>query len=206
MKGQRALAQQMKERDQQSWQMYQDSVKRAETPSYAEAQREKELKAHTEWKEGHDYRKPPPGLVSVDYADPAARQRQREARLSTGDMGIFGLGNSAEANPTAVALAKTNMADEHDRDASSQYESDVRAEDQYQRTGNSNLLMAQDWARNSTLLGSAGNMSQSATNARIQTQPQSLLPAIVGGLFGAGSQLLMGSMGMGAGGGGGGGG
>lgn len=199
MKGANALAAQMKARDQQSWQMYQDSVKRAETPSFAEASREKELKDHTAWKEGRDYRKPPPGLVSVNYADPAARQRQREARMTTGDVGILGLGNSSDANPTAVALAKTNMADEYDRDAAGQYESDVRTEDQYQRTGNSNLLMAQDWARNSTLLGSAGNMSQSATRARIDTQPQSLLPAIVGGLFGAGSQLLMGSMGAGGG-------
>lgn len=180
----------MQQRDDLSWKMYTDSVARAETKSPAEMEREKELKAHTAWKEGKDYRKPPPGLVSVNYSDPAQRQAQRQARMSSADLGVFGLGNSSEANPTAVALAKQSQADEYDRDASSQYESDVRGEDQYQRTGNSNLLMAADWARNSTLLNSSSNMSQSATQARIQTQPQSLLPAIVGGLFGAGSALL----------------
>lgn len=180
----------MKERDDLSWKMYTDSVARAETKSPAEADKEKERAAHAAWKEGKDYRKPPPGLVSLNLSDPAERQAQRQARMSSADLGVFGLGNSAEANPTAVALAKQNQADEYDRDASSQYESDVRTEDQYQRTGNSNLLMAADWARNSTLLNSSSNMSQNATQARIQTQPQSLLPAIVGGLFGAGSAML----------------
>jgi hypothetical protein len=189
----------MQQRDDTSWKMYQDSVTRAEKPSFAEEQRQNELKAHTAWKEGKDYRKPPPGLISMNYADPAQRQAQRQARMSSADLGVFGLGNSADANPTAVALAKQNQADEFDRDASSQYEADVRGEDQYQRTGNSNLLMAQDWARNSTLLGTSASMSNNATQARIQTQPQSLLPAIVGGLFGAGSALL-GNPGMFAGG------
>jgi hypothetical protein len=189
IKGAKSLAKQMQQRDDTSWKMYQDSVTRAEKPSFAEEQRQNELKAHTAWKEGKDYRKPPPGLVSMNYADPAQRQAQRQARMSSADLGVFGLGNSADANPTAVALAKQNQADEYDRDASSQYESDVRGEDQYQRTGNSNLLMAQDWARNSTLLNTSASMSNNATQARIQTQPQSLLPAIVGGLFGAGSAL-----------------
>jgi hypothetical protein len=180
----------MKERDEQSWKMYTDSVARAETKSPAETDKEKERAAHMAWKAGKDYSKPPPGLVSMNYSDPAQRQAQRQARMSSADLGVFGLGNSAEANPTAVALAKQNQADEFDRDASSQYEADVRGEDQYQRTGNSNLLMAQDWARNSTLLNSSANMSNNTMNARIQAQPQSLLPAIVGGLFGAGSALL----------------
>lgn len=190
MKGQKTLAKQMKERDDLSWKMYQDSVARAEKPSFAEEQRQKELQAHTAWKEGKDYTKPPPGLVSLNYSDPAKRKEMRRARMSSADLGVFGLGNSAEANPTAVALAKQNIEDENDRDAAGQYEADVRAEDQYQRTGNSNLLMAQDWARNSTLLGTAAGMSQNAQAARIQAQPQSLLPAIVGGLFGAGSAML----------------
>lgn len=190
MKGQKALAKQMKERDEMSWRMYQDSVARAEKPSAAETDKEKERAAHMAWKAGGDFSKPPPGLVSMNYADPAKRQAQRQSRMSSADLGIFGLGNSSEANPTAMAMAKMNMEDEYDRDASSQYESDVRTEDEYQRTGNSNILMAQDWARNSTLLGSAANMAQSSQQARIQTQPQSILPAVVGGLIGAGSAFL----------------
>jgi hypothetical protein len=187
-KGQKALAKQMELDRQQRATQYEESRKEAKTPSYAESQREGELKAHNEYKAKKDYRKPPPGLISLNYADPAQRQRMRERMLNATPTGTAAWG--AEGNPTALALSRQNMQDTFDRDAASQYEGDLRAEDTYQRTGAADSLIAADWARKAGLLSNDASMLQFATQARIQTQPKSILPALLSaGLAGAGMVL-----------------
>lgn len=187
-KGQKALAAQMeKDRAQRSTE-YTESRADAKTPSYAEAAREKGLKEHDAWKGAKDYTKPPPGLISMNYADPAQRQRMRERTMNATPTGTAAWG--AEGNATAIGLAKQNMAAHQDEDAASQYESDVRAEDTYQRTGVADSLISADWARKASILGTDANMLQFATQARINTMPKSILPALVsGGLAAAGAAL-----------------
>jgi hypothetical protein len=188
MKGQKAMAKQMELDRQERSRQYNESREAAKKPSYAEEQRDTELRAHNAWKAGKDYRKPPPGLVSLNYADPAQRQRMRERMMNATPTGTAAWG--AEGNPTALALAKQNMADTFDRDAAGQYESDIRAEDTYQRTGAADSLIAADWARKAGLLSTDASMLQFATQARIQTQPKSILPALLSaGLAGAGMVL-----------------
>lgn len=192
MKGQRALASQMEADRVERSRQYNESRTAASTPSYSEAERERGHRAHNAWREAKDYTKPPPGLISMNYADPAQRQRMRERTMNATPTGTAAWG--AEGNATALGLAKENMRAHQDEDAASQYESDVRAEDTFQRTGVADSLIAQDWARRSSMLGVDANMQQFATQARIQTQPQSILPALIsGGLAAAGMALTGGA-------------
>lgn len=179
----------MKRRDDQYAQQYQAATTRAETPSAAEQQREQERSDHFAWKKAGDYRKLPPGLINIALADPAHERAKREMEFNAIGTGVFGMGAEG-ANPTAVALSKQNLADQNEREQASNYEAQVRAEDLYQRTDNSTSLMNMDFARNMGLLNTASGMSQFQTGARIQSMPQSLLPAIIsGGMAGLSAAL-----------------
>jgi hypothetical protein len=94
----------------------------------------------------------------------------RERVMGQAPTGAAALG--AAGNPTALALARENTLAHQDEDAASQYESDLRGEDLYQRTGNATGLMSLDFNRRMGLLSTASGMSQFQTGARIQTQPQ----------------------------------
>lgn len=187
-KGAKALAKQMETRDTEDRRRYDDAAARAEVKSPAELAREEEFSAHTAWKAGKDYTKPPPGLISMNYADPAQRARMRERTMNSTPTGTAAWG--AEGNATAIGLANQNMLAHQDEDAASQYESDVRSEDTYQRTGAADSLISQDWMRKSGLLANATGMSQFSTQSRIQTMPKSILPALIsGGLAAAGAAM-----------------
>lgn len=189
-KGNKALSEQMTARDKADRARYEDAAGKAETKGVAEQGREDEYVAHQAWKKTKDYTKPPPGLISMNYADPAQRQRMRERTMNSTPTGTAAWG--AEGNATAIGLAKQNMLAHQDEDAASSYESDVRAEDTYQRTGAADSLIASDWARKSGLLASASGMSQFGTQARINTQPKSILPALLSAGLGAAGTALSG--------------
>jgi hypothetical protein len=179
----------MQERDAADRKRYEEAATAAKEPSEAEKQKEGERKAYFDWKAKGDYRTPPPSLIALNYSDPAERQRQREMILNDPGSGIFGMG-AENANPTALAQQKANMKDEFDRDSAESYQADIRGEDSYQRTGNSNVLMNQDFARSMGLLSSASSMSQNSAQNRIQTQPQSILPGLLSAGIGAAGMFL----------------
>lgn len=169
---------------------YEESRADAKTISPEEQARKDELAAHNKWKAAKDYRTPPPGLIAMNYAAPAQRQRMRQATMNQLPIGLAAQG--AEGNPTALALATQNMADTQDRDQAESYEGDLRAEDQYQRTGNSDALISQDWMRKATLYGGAADMTKFATQARINTTPRSILPGLLAAGLGAAGTALSG--------------
>lgn len=169
----------------------QTAAAEAKVKGPVEEAREKEYLAHQQWKLGKDYRTPAPGMISLGYGDVAQRQRMRERAFNMADTGLSALGGGG--NATAQRMAKLNMADEFDefdRDSSQTYEGAVKAEDDYQRTGNSESLMARDFARK---MGIASLYSQNYNNAAqvwAQLRPQSLWPALIsGGLSGLSGAL-----------------
>lgn len=66
-----------------------------------------------------------PKDVFFNFADPAQRARQRELSYNQKGQGVFGLGNQA-ANPTALGLAKQNIAAHDAQDDATAYEGGVR--------------------------------------------------------------------------------
>lgn len=75
-----------------------------------------------DWIKKGDYTQRPKNLF-WNYADPAARQRQREMQMNAGPQGVSAFG--AGANPNLLALNKQNLHDEWARDTAGQYEQDV---------------------------------------------------------------------------------
>jgi hypothetical protein len=181
----------MKARDQQMAQQYQQQVTAAKEPSAAETQAEKDRKSYFDWRDKGDFTKPPPTLVGLSYGPSA--ERRRELERSATPTGIFGMGG-AYANPTALALAQQNMADTNANQDANAYQEAIGGEDTYQRTGNSQGLMAQDFARKMGLLNTTSGMTQFQTGARIQTQPQSILPMLLSGLIGGASAFATGGL------------
>lgn len=179
----------MRDRDKADRARYEEAAGKAKEPSEAEKQKEAERKAYFDWKGKGDYRTPPPSLIALNYSDPAERQRHREMMINDPGSGIFAMG-AENANPTALAAQKANMKDEFDRDSAESYQQDIRGEDTYQRTGNSTTLMNMDFARKMNLLTSASGKSDSSTQNRIQTQPQSILPGLLSAGLGAAGMFL----------------
>jgi hypothetical protein len=190
-KGNRALAQQMKERDAADRARYEAAAAKAEVPSAAESQLEKERKAYFDWKEAGDYRAPPPGLIGINYGPEA--QRRRAMEQTAVPTGAAGLG-AAYASPTALAMTRDYLGNVNAENDANAYQGALSGEDLYQRTGNSMGLMQADWARKSTLLGSSQNASQYSTGARISTTPkpwtETILPALISGGMAAGGAFL----------------
>jgi len=187
LKGQRALAQQMRDRDAADRARYEAAATAAEKPSAAETQLEADRKAYFDWKAKGDFRTPPPGLIGINYGPEAQRRRQLEqTAVPTGAAGM----GAAYASPTALALTRDYLGNVNAENDATAYQGALTGEDMYQRTGNSLGLMSADWARKSTLLGSASGQSQFSTGARIQTQPQSILPALLSAGLQAGGAFL----------------
>lgn len=103
---------------------YNQALTAAKTPSpYDQKLGEMSMKT-LNWADKGDFTNPSEGGIFVNFADPAARRRQRELEMGAGAQGIFALGGGGDAN--LLALDKQNRADEQTRDDSAQYESDVR--------------------------------------------------------------------------------
>lgn len=66
-----------------------------------------------------------PKDVFFNFADPAQRARQRSLSYNQKGQGVFGLGNQA-ANPTALGLAKQNIAAHDAQDDATTYEGGVK--------------------------------------------------------------------------------
>ena len=75
-----------------------------------------------DWASKGDYTNRPKNIF-FDYYTPAMKKRQRELTMNAGGQGIFALGT---ANPTQLAMAKQNLADEQAERDAAQYEQDVR--------------------------------------------------------------------------------
>lgn len=91
-------------------------------PSTGEAALTSEATGLMDWIKKGDYTQRPKNLF-FNYADPAARQRQREMQMNAGPQGVSAFG--AGANPNLLALNKQNLQDEWARDTAGQYEQDV---------------------------------------------------------------------------------
>lgn len=92
-------------------------------PSAGEAALTGEATGLLDWIKKGDYSERPKNLF-FNYADPAARQRQRELQTNAAPQGIAALG-AGGANANLLALNKQNLNDEWARDTAGQYESDV---------------------------------------------------------------------------------
>jgi hypothetical protein len=186
-KGRRALAEQMRRRDEEDRRRYDQAFAAAREPSKAEQQREAERAAYFEWKAKGDYRTPPPSLIGVNYGPQAEERRRLERTALPTGAGAMG---AAYASPTALALNKDYISNVNAENDALAYQGALAGEDMYQRTNNSALLMQSDFARRMGLLSNATSQSQFQTGARIQTTPQSLWPALIsGGLAAAGGFL-----------------
>jgi len=187
LKGRKALANQMKERDIEDRRRYEESAAAAAVPSPAEMQREAERKAYFDWKAKGDFRTPPPSLIGVSFGPEAERRRQME-RTAT-PTGAAGMG-AGYASPTALALTREYLGNVNAENDALAYQGALGGEDLYQRTNNSAMLMNSDFMRKQMLLNSRQNQTQFQTGTRIQTTPQSILPALIsGGLSAAGMFL-----------------
>lgn len=162
------------------------ALEEAKKKSPAEEQAEKDRAAYFQWRDKGDFRTPPPSLIGLTYGPEAARRREMEQTAAP--MGAMGMG-AAYADPTAMALAKQNLNDENAEQDANAYQDEIRAEDTYQRSGNAESLMARDFARRMGLLSEASGMSQFSTNARIQAQPQPILPMLLSGLIAGAGQV-----------------
>lgn len=191
MKGANALAAETRRRDAEDRAARLAAAEAAKVPSPAEAQAEKDRAAFFSWRDSGDYRKPPPSMIGLNYGPEAARRRETEQTAVPA--GLLGMGASY-ADPTALALSRQNMADTNAESDANAYQGAITAEDTYQRTGNSMSLMAQDYARKMGLLNDASSASQFSTNARIQTQPQSILPMLFSGLISGASAFATGGL------------
>lgn len=91
-------------------------------PSVGEQALTSEATGLMDWIKKGDYTQRPKNLF-FNYADPAARNRQRELQMNAGPQGISALGQGANAN--LLALNRQNLNDTWARDTAGQYESDV---------------------------------------------------------------------------------
>lgn len=166
----------------------------AAKPSPAETQREEERKAYFDWKTKGDFRTPPPSLIGMSFGPEAERRRTMERTALPTGSGAMGAGY---ASPTALALNRDYLSNVNAENDALAYQGQLQGEDLYQRTNNSQGIIANDMARKNFLTGganfglsSAANQSQYSTGARINTQPKSLWPALIsGGLSAAGMML-----------------
>lgn len=115
-------------------------------------------------------------------------QKRRSLEQTATPTGAYGMG-AGYASPTALAMQNSYLHDVNAESDANAYQQAVSAEDLYQRTGATGALEGLDAARKSELLGTSTNMSQFFTNSRIQSQPQSMWPSIIGGLISAGGQM-----------------
>lgn len=156
----------------------------AKKPTFFEEEAEQEYIGHRRWKEAKDYRKPPPGLITLGYGDPAQRKEMRDRTFNAADTGSSAL--AGEGNATALKAYKLNLADEWDRDQSSAYESAIQQEDNYQRTGSATWGgMAANRSLNIAQLYNSN--AQNSSQLAAQLRPQSLLPSLIGGALGVGA-------------------
>ncbi len=166
----------------------------AAKPSPAELQREEERKGYFDWKAKGDFRSPPPSLMGMSFGPEAERRRAMERTALPTGSGAMGAGY---ASPTAMALNRDYLSNVNAENDALAYQGQLQGEDLYQRTNNSQGIIANDMARKNFLMGgsnfglsSAANQSQYSTGARINTQPKSLWPALIsGGLSAAGMFL-----------------
>ena len=143
-----------------------------------------------DWINGGDYRKPAPGMFSVNLSDPEARAKEREATLNLTPTGAYALG-MRYANPTALAMSRQVLNDELDRDNAQNYEKQVNDYMGDVVNLNSNLSNF-DFSKNQALLGNATSRWQYASGqwgdtARARGQ---VAPAIIGGVLGAAGNIL----------------
>lgn len=172
----------------------QAATTQAATPSAAEVQREAERKAYFDWKNTGDFRTPPPSLIGMSFGPEAERRRAMERTALPTGSGAMGAGY---ASPTALALNRDYQTNANAENDALAYQGQLQGEDLYQRTNNSAAIIANDMARKNFLMGgsnfglsNASNQSQFSTGARINTQPQSLWPALISGGLGAAGMFL----------------
>jgi hypothetical protein len=107
-----------------------------------------------DWAAKGDYRDRPK-TIFTNFADPAARKRQREVLANTRGQGVGAMG--AGANPTLLALDKQHQDDVFERDTAAQYEADT-AQGVAQAAGLTGDLARMDQARRLGVLGSDASL------------------------------------------------
>lgn len=180
----------MKERDAADRTRQEAAYTAANTKSQAQTDKENRWNKYSTWQGQHNYADPPPGFISFDFAAPSARRLKREQELNSAGLGVFSLGSEG-ANPTALAMEKQHMGDQFDRDAGAQYEGDLRNYDAQMRAEQGEIINT-DIGQKMGILNNASGMSQFSTQARINTQPQSILPGLLSGLIGTAAQVGLG--------------
>lgn len=136
---------------------YEASRAEAAKPSPYEERRKRMAMDTLDWIDGGDYRQPPKG-VFVNFADPAARQRQRELVSNSRGAGVSAMG--AGANPTLVALNKQHLDDQFERDSAENYQGQVAAASDRARAELGDLTETDARRRLSIMQSDAGLFSQ----------------------------------------------
>lgn len=112
------------------------------------------------WAKSGDYRTPPSeAKVFFNFADPAARQRQRDVLANTRGQGVSALG--AGANPTLLALDKEHRDAELEQDAGREYQ-ETAARVVGGAAGELGDMAALDQAKRMTVLGTTAGVQNSA--------------------------------------------
>lgn len=187
MKGQKSLQSDITAQQQKATADYNAAIATAKAPSAAEVQAEKDRQAYFDWKGKGDYRTPPPGLIGINYGPEAqARRRMEQTATPTGAAGM----GAGYANPTALAMTREYLGNVNAENDATAYQSALQGEDMFQRTGNTWGLANAQASRNATVLGAANSQQQYSTGARIQSTPQSILPALISGGLAAGGAFL----------------
>lgn len=96
------------------------SLDAVRTPSVGEQYLTNEATSLLDTIKAGDYTKRPKN-VFFNYADPAARARQRELMMNAGPQGVYALGNP---DPNLLALNRQNLDDTFARDTAAQTEQD----------------------------------------------------------------------------------
>lgn len=141
------------------------------------------------WISDKNYSSTPPGLFKYDLSDPSKRQKMREADMNLQPTGAYALG-MANANPTALAMARTRLNDQMDQDDAGNYEMAVNNYMGEIKGMNSDLANF-DMTRDNALLGNALNRWTSASDnwGRTAQARGSVVPGILGGVLGAAGQI-----------------
>lgn len=159
---------------------YNEDRTAVKTPTAIEKGLEEDYLAMRDWKKAGDYRKGPPGMISGGRTDPAFRQKKREGILNDPGTGIFAMG-AANANPTALAMAKSAQADEFDRDSAAAYQQQLTA---YEAdvSGKGITSAQMNFQRENAALGASSGIYGAQASRPSQGSPWA---SIIGGALGA---------------------
>lgn len=146
-------------------------------------------KRGAEWIAGKNFSSPPPGMFKYDLSAPGKRQKMREADMNLQPTGAYALG-AANANPTALAMARQRLNDQMDQDDAANYEQAVNSYMDEVKALNASLADF-DFSRDNALLGNATSRWQTATNNWGQTANAraSVWPSLLGGVLGGAGQV-----------------